>query len=581
MEPSLATSNYTHTKCINEAPQHILPWTMSTTAQQQHTSITSRIPVRTGGSGSPLIAHNSPHTRLLSTSTGAGSPKSSAGADALPPTFRDDGSPSIGYRRAGGKIASPKIGESSPSSTFRRAGGTAQQPKRAQLAFPLPESTAHAAASEVYQPPSQQIDSTRHLPPLTNTDTDIRPLSRSESNESINSVILAHALGLGLASPYTGEGERLGRGTEGGVGGDGERLINDELPPFLISEDDDRSRIHIAKGDRMATNGSTGGLSLLPVQNGGMAQAAPSGSLEDGYPRTASRGQKDQSPVNQNSEGVAGRNSGTLVPQSTILDNPGPENQHRSTGTPTSARRLKPSATSAVKPAQSQKTKSLTPRSASAQELGRFASPSTASKPNHTASPSSITPTQSPATTKNRNGGILNSSSTRDFSHHYPAEAYLVPQITKYGPTEGSMWDDTVIPTIAKRLHGASGPRERGRVGLGFFETENDTTQLDAEREEEKLRHGEGGEVDEDNLVAEWTADGRPVKIVRVDASKAKSGDRRRPQEAEAPLGGERDSGRSVQERQEEDVSVRFSSHSICHDSHKADAFLIRSRSHF
>ena len=77
-------------------------------------------------------------------------------------------------------------------------------------------------------------------------------------------------------------------------------------------------------------------------------------------------------------------------------------------------------------------------------------------------------------------GSLASSSSKRE---HYPAEAYMVPRIAEYTVAEAG-WDDTVIPTVARKMN------------------------------------AEGGlEMDDgDQLVAEWTPDGKPVRVERLSA---------------------------------------------------------------
>ena len=77
-------------------------------------------------------------------------------------------------------------------------------------------------------------------------------------------------------------------------------------------------------------------------------------------------------------------------------------------------------------------------------------------------------------------GSFASSSSKRE---HYPAEVYMVPRIAEYTVAEAG-WDDTVIPTVARKMYGEGG------------------VEMD----------------DGDQLVAEWTPDGKPVRVERLSA---------------------------------------------------------------
>jgi hypothetical protein len=70
----------------------------------------------------------------------------------------------------------------------------------------------------------------------------------------------------------------------------------------------------------------------------------------------------------------------------------------------------------------------------------------------------------------------------------------MVPRIAEYKPANGD-WENTVIPTIAKQLK-----RQQEDVGLGIYPNGD-------------VMDARGGE---DELVTEWTPDGRPVRVVKV-----------------------------------------------------------------
>lgn len=139
--------------------------------------------------------------------------------------------------------------------------------------------------------------------------------------------------------------------------------------------------------------------------------------------------------------------------------------------------RNKPAGTSSVRQRTASAVKAAhgtTPRSSSAQQLGQMAA--TGKKPLSTSSPSSI------GRAAGASHALTSSNSSRE---HYPVEAYMVPRIAEYKPANGD-WENTVIPTHAR--------------GLGIYAN----TDL----------NGAGG--DDDELVTEWTPDGRPVRVVKV-----------------------------------------------------------------
>lgn len=469
------------------AAQHYAPLaSTSTTTSHRATpppTSASRIPIRAGSSGSPNISY-SPRTRFLSNSTAGaaspvGSPKTPTPASVSAGTWSpslNSGSPSVQTRQRR-IITSPKIGNASPSSTFRGDGRGGSQPKGAQLGF-VP---SVATTSDALRPPPSSAG-------RINPSHEAPTLSRSESDKSsINSINLAHALGLDDSGVGTGAG--AGAGEREGVERDdmytqGERLINDELPPFVVSDDRDSRQIQPQTEEPTRhTQTSLTDQNQNQNQNPNQTQSM----FMDGYGKAVAGFPRDS------------RTSTSVEPQ----------DQRRTAGAAVapSTRQRKPSGT--TKPIQTQNQANTTPRSSSAQELGRFITSS---------SSSSSPPTKSPAISKTTRGlglGITSSSSTREFSS-YPAEAYLIPQITDYRPPQGSAWDDTVIPTIAKRLHADAG-RERGKVELGFFEDKKEKDEMDREA-------GTGvGREDDDELVTEWTADGRPVKALKLDHPANKS----------------------------------------------------------
>lgn len=124
----------------------------------------------------------------------------------------------------------------------------------------------------------------------------------------------------------------------------------------------------------------------------------------------------------------------------------------------------------------------------------RSASGSSLSTPRTSQSQSKKSPSMnsiaSSLTRSHGSGSLTSSTST---TKHYPAEAYMVPRIREYEVAEAG-WDDTVLPTVARKLQRDSG------ASAGGVE-----------------------DAVEDQLVTEWTPDGRPVRVEKVQGSKVRT----------------------------------------------------------
>jgi hypothetical protein len=125
------------------------------------------------------------------------------------------------------------------------------------------------------------------------------------------------------------------------------------------------------------------------------------------------------------------------------------------------------------------------PRSASGSSLSTPRTSQTQSKK----SPS-MNSIASSLTRSHGSGSLTSSTST---TKYYPAEAYMVPRIREYEVAEAG-WDDTVLPTVARKLQRDSG------ASAGVVEEEVG-----------------------DQLVTEWTPDGRPVRLEKVQGSKVRT----------------------------------------------------------
>ncbi|KAJ9098346.1 hypothetical protein QFC19_006470 [Naganishia cerealis] len=246
--------------------------------------------------------------------------------------------------------------------------------------------------------------------------------------------------------------------------------IKDELPPFSV---DDPTRARARNGDSERPRVPEERRDVTTSPN----TLKPTPQRPSGFPDTGAR------------------KRGTALPhQNTNSRNP-PQSRTRPIGIAASSRQRKPN-TATMSATAAGRTK----HSASAHELSRIATGATTSS-----SPSSRTPggggrTKKPLPTAAIGNDLPTSSSTHSLSHHYPAEAYLIPQITEYRPPEGTDWDHTVIPTIARRMGDSGGGGGRGRVGLGFFHEPISQGNTQAEAE----------------IVSEWTKEGPPAPAKNV-----------------------------------------------------------------
>lgn len=302
----------------------------------------------------------------------------------------------------------------------------------------------------------------------------LRNVSRSASErsldrQSVDSVQLALKLA-GSSDIDDGDSDRQSS-----------RFLQDEVPPFLTvynngipasSEYDLITSVRAGPSWKASVTSDIREIDLsdlpddtLPSEQDCDGSADPEPSTFPHQPNLASS--SEHPPIQ-----IPSRNPPQAAPRS---DHAIPKSSSMTLGAPN-----KPVGPSSIRHRAISKVKSAaTPRSSSAQELSRMA---TSKKPGTTSSPSSI------GRSAGATHALTSSTSSRE---HYPVEAYMVPRIAQYKPANGD-WENTVIPTHAR--------------GLNVYPNGVSGATVD----------------DDDDLVTEWTPDGKPIRVVKVNERSAK-----------------------------------------------------------
>lgn len=331
------------------------------------------------------------------------------------------------------------------------------------------QSSTLSAGSSPRQEPTRDNDS-YHL-------TRLRTVTRSVSERSIDRQSVDSAqLALKLATSDFGDGDSDRQSSQS------LRFLQDEPPPFVTS----RSNVTAPPDDAHKRLGGP-----TPSWKVGMTSDIREIDLSD-LP-------DDPLPFEQDHDGPADvqptvytqqPSAASLVhtPIRQIATNPAQTSPRSDPATSKSSSmnvgpRHKPIGSTSIRQRNASTIKAsttATPRSASAQELSRM-----------TATSKKLGTTSSPSTLGRSAGATHALTSSTSSREHYPVEAYMVPHIAEYKPTNGD-WENTIIPTHAR------GP--------------NFLANADSE-----------GATGDDDLVTEWTPDGKPIRVVKVSERSART----------------------------------------------------------